>query len=90
MTDYPTNLLSLYYFNYYSAKEFINNDFKPIGSTNTTYDQPYYRWENELHVNGNNMGCDSTQSVMNPGFRPAHQLQFVPNEPRLVHVGIKK
>jgi len=36
------------------------------------------------------MGCDSTQSVMNPGFRPAHQLQFVPNEPRLVHVGIKK
>jgi len=36
------------------------------------------------------MGCDSTQTLINPGFRPPHQFQFVPGEARLVHVGIKK
>jgi hypothetical protein len=63
---------------------------KPIGDTNRTWEQPYYRFENELNYIGNEMGADSTQTVHNPGFRPPHQLQFVPNEPRLVHVGIKK
>lgn len=31
-----------------------------------------------------------TGSMLNPGFKPLHQLAFVPNEPRLLHVGIKK
>jgi hypothetical protein len=36
------------------------------------------------------MGMDGSQTIMNPGFRAAHPLQFVPGEGRLIHVGIKK
>jgi hypothetical protein len=57
---------------------------------NSEFEMPYYKWEADLHVTGNQELTDNAQGYFFEGFRGLASFTKVPNENRLMHVQIKK
>ena len=54
------------------------------------YEMPYYHWEAELSVKGNDEPADPGQGYFFEGFKGLANLSRAPNENRLSHIQIKK
>jgi hypothetical protein len=57
---------------------------------NKEFELPYYHWESELDVKGNEAPLDSTQGFFIDGFRAFLTPYRVPNDERLMHIRMKR
>ncbi len=57
---------------------------------NKEFELPYYHWESNLDVTGNEAQADGTQGFFISGFLGTHTTTRVPNDDKLFHLRMKR